>query len=51
MLDKLRGFFDPDDMEFKNTMKNARMLLEVPLESAMPYKSHNDTQYTKPVAL
>ena len=37
-------------MEFKNTMKNARLKLEVPLESGTPYKSHNDTQYTKPVA-
>ena len=35
---KLREIYyiDPYDMEFNDTMKNARKKLEVPLESAMP---------------
>ena len=34
---KLRGicYTDPDDMEFQDTLKNARKKPEVPLESAM----------------
>ena len=37
---KLRGvyYIDPDDMEFTDTMKNARKVLKMPLESAMPRK-------------
>ena len=40
---KLRGinFIDPDDEDFKETMKNARKKLESPLESAMPCKVQN----------
>ena len=48
---QLRGIhqIDPDDMEFKNTMKNARKKLEVPLESAMPCRiahGHGETWCT-----
>ena len=32
---------DPNDMKFKDTMKNARKKLEVPLGSAMPCESSN----------
>ena len=37
---KLRGVFyiSPDDMALKDTMKNARKVLNMPLESAMPRK-------------
>ena len=40
---KLSGFYyiDPEDMKFKDTMKNARMKLEVPLGSAMPCNLHS----------
>ena len=46
MLDnarKLRGIFfiDPDDMEFKETMRNALKKLELLMESAMPCKIQN----------
>ena len=49
---QLRGIYqiDPDDMEFKNTMNNARKKLEVPLESAMPCKivnRHGETRSTQ----
>ena len=35
---KLRGiyFIDPDDVEFKETIKNALKKLEIPMEAAMP---------------
>ena len=44
MLDnarKLRGvyFIDPEDGEYKETVKNARKRLEVPMEAAMPCKT------------
>ena len=32
---------DPADMKFKDTMKNARKEMELPLESAMPCKIFN----------
>ena len=37
---KLRGiyFIDPEDKEFKETIKNARMKLETPVAPAMPCK-------------
>ena len=37
---KLRGiyFIDPKDGEFKETIKNARKKLEIPMEAAMPCK-------------
>ena len=37
---KLRGiyFIDPDDREFKETIKNARKKLETPIAPAMPCK-------------
>ena len=37
---KLRSihFIDPDDGEFKDVMKNARRMLEVPMPAAMPCK-------------
>ena len=42
---KLRGvyFFHPYDMEFEDTMKNARKKLEAPLEFAMPCKMRSVT--------
>ena len=41
----LRGicYIDLDDMKFKNSMKNARRKLEVPLESTMLGISHSAT--------
>ena len=38
---KLRGiyFIDPEDKEFKETIKNARKKLETPMASAMPCKT------------
>ena len=49
---QLRGIYhiDRDDMEFKNTMKNARKKLEVPLESATACKiahGHGETWCTQ----
>ena len=37
---RLRGiyFVDPEDGEYKETIKNARRKLEVPMEAAMPCK-------------
>ena len=37
---KLRGldFIDPEDKEFKDTIKNARKKLEAPMAPAMPCK-------------
>ena len=34
-------YIDPADMKFKDTMKNARKKMELPLESAMPCKIFN----------
>ena len=31
-------FSDPEDKEFKETMKNARKKVETPVAPAMPYK-------------
>ena len=38
---KLRGiyFIDPEDTEFKETIKNARKKLETPIDPAMPCKA------------
>ena len=38
---KLRGMFfiEPNDEEFKHTMKNARRKLETPMPAAMPCKN------------
>ena len=38
MPEDLRGIFfiEPDDEEFKRTMKNARRKLEIPMPAAMP---------------
>ena len=38
---RLRGIYyiDPEDMEFKETMKHARKKLELQMDSAMPCKS------------
>ena len=38
---KLRGiyFIDPEDMEVKETIKNARKKLETPMAPAMPCKT------------
>ena len=40
MLEKLRDIFfiDPEDEEYKETLKNTRKKLETPLETAMPCK-------------
>ena len=39
---KLRGiyFIDPEDKEFKETIKNARKKLETPMAPAMPCKNY-----------
>ena len=43
---KLRGiyFIDPEDKEFKETIKNASKKLETPLASAMPCKTSKNNQ-------
>ena len=43
---KLRGiyFIDPEDKEFKETIKNARKKLETPLVTAMPCKTSKNSQ-------
>ena len=43
---KLRGiyFIDPDDKEFKETIKNARKKLETPVAPAMPCKISKNSQ-------
>ena len=43
---KLRGihFIDPEDKEFKETIKNARKKLEKPVAPAMPCKISNNSQ-------
>ena len=40
MLESSEGicYIDPDNMEFKDTMKNARKTFELPMESAMSCK-------------
>ena len=44
---KLRGiyFTDPEDKEFKETIKNARKKLETPVAPAMPCKTRKNSQY------
>ena len=43
---KLRGiyFIDPEDKEFKETIKNARKKLETPVAPAMPCKISKNSQ-------
>ena len=43
---KLRGiyFIDPEDKEFKETIKNARKKLETPVPPAMPCKTSKNYQ-------
>ena len=43
---KLRGiyFIDPEDKEFKETIKNAREKLETPMAPAMPCKIRNNNK-------
>ena len=40
---RLRGIFftEPNDEEFKHTMKNARRKLEIPMPAAIPYEPYN----------
>ena len=44
---RLRGihFTDPEDKEFKETIKNARKKLETPVGPAMPCKTSKNSQY------
>ena len=44
---RLRGiyFIDPEDMEFKETIKNARRKLETPVAPAMPCKTCNKDKH------
>ena len=44
---KLRGiyFIDPEDKEFKETIKNARKKLETPMAPAMPFKISKNNQH------
>ena len=46
---KLRGiyFIDPEDKEFKETIKNARKKLETPVAPAMPCKTSKNSQYVR----
>ena len=46
---KLRGiyFIDPEDKEFKETIKNARKKLETPMAPAMPCKTSKNSQHGK----
>ena len=47
---QLRGifFFEPDDEEFKPTMKAAPRKLEVPVPASMPWKKTDEEQWGKP---
>ena len=47
---QLRGicFVDPEDGEYKETIKNARKKLEVPMEAAMPCKMETRWRARKP---
>ena len=49
---RFRGiyFIDPEDKEFKETIKNARKKLETPMAPAMPCKTCKETSMWKPVA-
>ena len=44
---RLRGiyFIDPEDMEFKETIKNARIKLETPMAPAMPCKTYKKNKH------
>ena len=44
---KLRGisFIDPEDKEFKETIKNARKKLETAVAPAMPCKTSKNSQH------
>ena len=44
---ELRGinFIDPDDKEFKETIKNGRKKLETPVAPAMPSKTSKNSQH------
>ena len=44
---RLRGiyFIDPEDKEFKETIKNARKKLETPMAPAMPCKKGKNSQH------
>ena len=44
---KLRGiyFIDPEDKEFKETIKNFRKKLETPMATAMPCKTSKNSQH------
>ena len=44
---KLRGiyFIDPEDKDFKETIKNARKKLETPMDPAMPCKTSKNSQH------
>ena len=44
---RLRGiyFIDPEDKEFKETIKNARRKLETPMAPAMPCKTSKNSQH------
>ena len=47
---KLRGiyFIDAEDMEFKETIKNARKKLETPMAPAMPCKIMKNVRVVDP---
>ena len=49
---RLRGiyFIDPEDKEFKETIKNARKKLETPMAPAMPCKTSKKSKHGRPVA-
>ena len=46
---RLRGiyFIDPEDKEFKETIKNARKKLETPMAPAMPCKTSKKSKHGK----
>ena len=46
---RLRGiyFIDPEDKEFKETIKNARKKLETPTAPAMPCKTSKKSKHEK----
>ena len=49
----LRGiyFIDPKDEEFKDTMRNARRKLKIPMRAAMPCKTQYGRAAAKPAAV
>ena len=49
---RLRGiyFIDPEDKEFKETIRNDRKKLETPMAPAMPCKTSKKSKHEKPVA-